>query len=303
MFKSVPNLMQTQKPILFTGAFCSNQEWIEPVLSVFPMVRYLPHFFSPKIDSMEIFSFENEFPFIAPQEDNPYAPLLAEFFGSKSEQENSKGAFGGGFKQLYHRFVDKYQINKDTKKEIRPLIYDKHSIFLAEWLEKYYQTNVIVLIQHPLNFVYNWVENKKSTDFDTLFSPKLIKYAPLILERVALEKQENTFQNLQEWEKALRVWLVFAETILYYQLNYPDWLFFRYEDFRETPERILTDICDMLDISYTKEFLKKIEETKEIRIKDAERINPDYLKALINETQEYLTHFYPRNTIGTSMFR
>jgi len=40
-----------------------------------------------------------------------------------------------------------------------------------------------------------------------------------------------------------------------------------------------------------------------MRTKDAKRLNPDYLKALINETQEYLTHFYPRNVIGKSMFR
>ncbi|PIY08451.1 MAG: hypothetical protein COZ18_12225 [Flexibacter sp. CG_4_10_14_3_um_filter_32_15] len=293
--------MQTQKPILFTGAFCSNQEWIEPILSVFPLVHYLPHFFSPHSDAMEIFSFEKKFPFIAPKEDNPYAPFIAEFFGYKTGQENTKT--GNSFKQLYHRFVDKYQINKDIKKKIRPLIYDKHGIFLAEWLSKHYQADIIILIQHPLHFVYQWIENKESMDFDKLFLPKLTNYAPNTFERVALEKQENRFQELQDWEKALRIWLIFAETILYYQLNYPDWLFFRYEDFREKPERTLTDICDMLDLNYTKEFLKKFEETSEMRTKDAKRLNPDYLKALINETQEYLTHFYPRNVIGKSMFR
>ncbi len=295
--------MQTQKPILFTGAFCPNQEWIEPILSIFPSVRYLPYFFSLESESVDVFSFENEFPFIASQEDNLYAPLLAEFFGHKSEQENTKAVFGKSFKQLYHCLVDKYQINKETKKEIRPLIYDKNGFFLAEWLQKHYYADVVILIQHPLSFVHNWIENKKSTDFNTLFSKKIINYAPNTLGRVALEQEENNFQDLQEWEKAIRIWLVFAETTLYYQLNYPDWLFFRYEDFRETPERTLTDICDMLDLGYTKEFLKKIEETKEIRIQDAERLNPDYLKALINETQEYLTHFYPRNSIGKSMFR
>lgn len=295
--------MQMQKPILFTGAFCSNQDWIEPILSVFPSVRYLPHFFSPDADSMEIFSFENEFPFIAPQENNPYAPFIAEFFGAKLETESVKPAYGNSFKKFYQRFVDKYQINKEIKKEIRPLIYDKHGIFLTEWLHKHYQTDVVILIQHPLNFVANWIENKQNMDFDKLFSPKIIDYAPNSFERIASEKEGNIFQGLQEWEKALRVWLIFAETILHYQLNYPDWLFFRYEDFRETPERILTDICDMLDLNYTKEFLQKIEETKEIRTQEAVRINPDYLKALINETQEYLTHFYPRNIIGKSMFR
>jgi hypothetical protein len=295
--------MQTQKPILFTGAFCSDKDWIEPILSVFPSVRYLPYFFSPTADSMEIFSFENEFPFIAHQEDNPYLLFLTEFFGYKIEPENTKIAIGNSFKQFYKRFVDKYQINKEVKKEIRPLIYDKHAIFLTEWLYTHYQADVIILIQHPLNFVASWIKNKESMDFDKLFSSKLTDNAPNSFKRIASEKEEHTFQDLQEWEKGLRIWLIFAETILYYQLNYPDWLFFRYEDFRETPERTLTDICDMLDLNYTKEFLKKIEETKEIRIQDAERINPDYLKALINETQEYLTHFYPKNNIGKTMFR
>lgn len=228
---------------------------------------------------------------------------MGEFINSKTEQENTKGAFSSGFKQLYHRFVDKYQVNKETKKEIRPLIYDKHGIFLTEWLYKHYRTDVIILIQHPLKFVYHWLEKNESMDFDKLFSPKIIKYAPNILERVAIEQKENTFQSLQEWEKAIRVWLVFAETILYYQLNYPDWLFFRYEDFRDTPERTLTDICDMLDLDYTTEFVTKFEETKEIRIQDAKKVNPDYLKALINEAQEYLTHFYPRDITGKSIFR
>ncbi len=295
--------MQTQKPILFTGAFCSDKEWIEPILSVFPSVRYLPHFFSPQADSMEIFSFEEEFPFIAPQENNPYAPFIAEFFGYKLGQENVKAAFGNSFKQLYQRFVDKYQINKETKKEIRPLIYDKHGIFLAEWLNKHYATEVIILIQHPLHFVYNWIKNKENMDLDKLFSPKLISYAPNILARIELEKEEKIVEDLQEWQKALRIWLVFAETILHYQLNYPDWLFFRYEDFRETPERLLTDICDMLDLNYTKEFLVKMEETKELRNQDAERVETDYIKDLINEAQEYLTHFYPKDIVGKSMFR
>lgn len=295
--------MQTQKPILFTGAFCSQQEWIDTILSVFPSMRYLPHFFSPNSESMDIFSFENEYPFISPQENNPYAPFIAEFFGYKLGQENIKGAFGNSFKQLYHRFVDKYQINRESKKEIRPLIYDKHGIFLAEWLHQHYQTDIIILIQHPLTFVMNWLEAKQSLDLDALFSQKIINYAPISLERIELEKEDNLFQDLQEWEKALRIWLVFAETILHYQLNYPDWLFFRYEDFKETPERILTDICDMLDLDYTKEFVKKFEETKEIRLQDVEPTNPDYTKALIHEAQEYLTHFYPKNTLGKSMFR
>jgi hypothetical protein len=297
--------MQTQKPILFTGAFHSQQEWIDTILSVFPSMRYLPHFFSPQIETRDIFSFGSQYPFIEPEGENIYASFMAEFINPKTGQvqENPKGAFSSGFKQFYHRFVDKYQINKETKKEVRPLIYDKYGIFLVEWLHKHYQTDVVILIQHPLSFVHNWIESKESIDFDKLFSPKISKYAPIILERVALEKEENTFESLQEWEKVMRVWLVFAETILYYQLNYPDWLFFRYEDFRESPERTLRDICDMLDLDYTKEFVAKYEETKEIRTQDAQRLNPDYLKALINETQEYLTHFYPRNVIGKSMFR
>ena len=295
--------MQTQRPILFTGAFCSNQEWIDSILSVFVSVRYLPHFFSPQADSLEILSFQNEFPFIAPQENNPYAPFIEEVLGYKLGQESVKAAFGNSFKQLYQRFVDKYQINKEIKKEIRPFIYDKHGIFLAEWLHKHYQTDVVILIQHPLSFVYNWIENKESMDFDKLFSPKLIKYAPSTLERIELEKEENAFENLQEWEKVIRIWLIFAETILYYQLNYPNWLFFKYEDFREAPERILTDMCDMLDLNYTKEFLIKINETKEARNQEIGSVDPDYIKALINETKEYLTHFYPKNNVGKSMFR
>ncbi|WP_338768436.1 hypothetical protein WAF17_07805 [Bernardetia sp. ABR2-2B] len=295
--------MQTQKPILFTGAFCSQQEWIAPILSVFPSVRYLPHFFSPTADSIDIFSFDSKYPFIAVDEDNPYESFIAECFGYNSKEEHTKGAFGNSVKQLYKRFIDKYQINKDTKKEIRPLIYDKNSLFLIEWLHKHYKTDVVVLIQHPLHFVYNWIENKESLDLDTLFSPKIIKYAPNALERINLEKKENNFEALKEWEKALRIWLIFAETILYYQLNYPDWLFFRYEDFREIPERTITDICDMLDLDYTTEFSNKFEETKQIRTQDAQQVNTDYIKTLINETQEYLTHFYPRNIIGKSMFR
>ncbi|WP_338812378.1 hypothetical protein V9L05_13320 [Bernardetia sp. Wsw4-3y2] len=296
--------MQTQKPILFTGAFCSQQEWIDTILSTFPSMRYLPYFFSPKSETRSVFSFESEYPYIDPEKDNSYASFMTEFISPKKiEQESPKGAFSSSFKQLYHRFVDKYQISKETKKEIRPLIYDKHGFFLAEWLYKHYQTDVVILIQHPLSFVYNWIENKKNTDIDTLFSSKIVSYAPNTLERIILEKQENRFASLQEWEKAVRVWLVFAETILYYQLNYPDWLFFRYEDFRETPERTVTDICDMLDLDYTTEFLNKFEATKQIRSQDAEQINADYIKALINETQEYLTHFYPRNIIGKSMFR
>lgn len=295
--------MQTQKPILFTGAFCSKHEWIEPILSVFPSMRYFPYFFSSQLETKTIFSFANKYPFIEPQGTNPYASFMAEFINPKADQENSKSTFGSGFKQLYHRFVDKYHVNKENKKEIRPLIYDPYGFFLAEWLQKQYDSDVVVLIQHPLSFVYNWIENKENIDFDALFDTQIIKYAPNILERVAVEKEENKFETLQEWEKALRVWLVFAETTLYYQLNYPDWLFFRYEDLRETPERTLTDICDMLDLDYTKEFVAKFEETKEMRLQDAQKINPDYVKNLINETQDYLTHFFPRSNIGKSMFR
>ncbi len=295
--------MQTQKPILFTGAFCTQQEWIDTILSVFPSVHYLPHFFSPQNETRTIFSFDSEYPFMESQEKNSYALYMEEFINPKTEQESQKGTFSGGFKQIYQRFVDKYQINKESKKQVRPFIYDTYGIFLAEWMYKYYKTDIVILIQHPLSFVYNWIENKESIDFDTLLSPKIIKYAPITLERIALEKEDNTFNSLQEWEKVLRLWLVFAETILHYQLIYPNWLFFRYEDFRETPERTLADICDMLELDYSKEFVDKFEQTKEIRIQDAQRIETDYVKALIEETQEYLTHFYPKDITGRNMFR
>ncbi len=290
-----------QKPILFTGAFCSNQEWIESILSVFPSVHYLPHFFSPNSDSTEIFSFQHQFPFISSQEDNSYKSLIEGFFEQKEEEpQNTKATFGTGFRQFYNRFVDKYQTNKETKKVIRPLIYDKHGIFLAEWLHKHYQADVIVLIQHPFSFVTNWIENKKNLDIDTLFSSKLTGYAPNAFERI---REIKEFENLKEWQRAIKIWLVFAETILHYQLNYPDWLFFRYEDFREKPERTLTDICDMLDLGYTEEFLIKIKESKEIRNQGEQKTETDYIRALINETKEYLTHFHPQSTIGKRTFR
>ncbi|WP_291722604.1 hypothetical protein [Bernardetia sp.] len=294
--------MQTKKPILFTGAFYSEQEWIEPILSVFPFVHYLPYFFSSHTETTEVFSFEHKFPCMHPQEDNPYASFIKEFFSDKTE-ETSKNAFGSGFKQFYQRIREKYQVNKEIKREIRPLIYDKYGVFLAEWLHRHYKTDVVILIQHPLSFVFEWIEKKESTDFDKLFSDKVAKYAPNAFARVQLEQQENIFSSLQEWEKAMRIWLVFAETILYYQQNYPDWLFFRYEDFRETPDRTLIDICDMLDLGYTPNFLNKIEETNTVREKDAKKVTADYTRKLLDETQEYLTHFYPRTNIGKSMFR
>ena len=294
--------MQTKKPILFTGAFCFEEDWIEPILSVFPSVHYLPHFFSPHTEMVEIFSFEHEYPHIAPQENNPHASVIAEFFGHTSEQTTNKNAFGSGFKQLYQRFVEKYQVSKETKREIRPLIYDRHGIFLAEWLYKHYQTDVVILVQHPLSFVANWIKNNEKINFDELFSPKIANYAPNTFESIRVENKEDS-TTLKEWEKAMRIWLVFAETIVYYQQKYPNWLFFRYEDFREAPERTLTDICDMLDLDYTQRFLSKAEESKTIREKDAQKIETDYVKTLINETQEYLTHFYPNSMIGKRIFR
>lgn len=293
---SLSFMQASKKPIFLTGAFFPQKEWLSELFSSIPELRFLPDLFAPDTENSKIFGFEHHYPFIAPQENNPYALFITEFLGYNLNEEQVKGAFGKSFRQLYQRFVDKYQFTKEQKKEVRPFIYDTHGFFLTEWLYTHYQADVIVLIQHPFDFVQNWLKAHPTTDLHTLISSKIQKYCKNIDELLA-----STYEH--EWQKAMQFWLIQAQTIVYYQMHYPNWFFFRYEDLREQPERLFTDICDMLNLTFSKELKQAIEKTLLAREADSDREKPPYLNALIEQTQDLLLHFYPKNMIGRHGFR
>jgi hypothetical protein len=127
----------------------------------------------------------------------------------------------------------------------RPLLKDPIAFFSAEWLERQFDAEVVVLVRHPAAFASSLKRLRWTFDFTNLTrQPALLTglLAPFAeeVERAAADPMPDVI------DQSILLWRLLSATADDYRTRHPDWRVLRYEDVAGDPlpsfERLYGDL-------------------------------------------------------------
>ena len=245
-----------KKPILVTGSHRSGSTWAGRMIAYERSLAYIHEPFNPDNKSGICKAhFKYKFPYICEENESIYKKdlenclrfkyhLLDDLKAKRSIINITRSIFN------YSRFT-KYRILKK-----RPLVKDPIAVFSAEWLAKRFNMDVVVLIRHPAAFAGSLKKVKWSHPFKHfLQQPLLMKYR---LHEYRSEIEEFSKNEKSIVDQAILLWKLVHHTILYYQDNYPDWIFVKHEDLSERPIEEFRNLYNRLGLTFSKGVEDKI---------------------------------------------
>jgi hypothetical protein len=141
----------------------------------------------------------------------------------------------------------------------RPLIKDPIAFFSAEWLNKNFSCDVVVLIRHPAAFCSSLKIKKWDFDFSN-FSDQ-----PLLMEKfLGPFKNEIEEFNINEKDiidQGILLWNCIHYTMSQYKKNNPEWLFIKHEDLSLNPLEQFRTIYKKLNLEFTRRAQSEILES------------------------------------------
>ena len=150
----------------------------------------------------------------------------------------------------YCRFT-KYRILKK-----RALVKDPIAVFSSEWLAKRFNMDVVVLIRHPAAFAGSLKKVRWSHPFQHFLQQPLLMQHRLREYQSQIEEFSRNEKNIVD--QAILLWNLVHHVILYYQENYPDWVFVKHEDLSSRPIEEFRNLYNRLGLTFSKDIEDKI---------------------------------------------
>ena len=138
----------------------------------------------------------------------------------------------------------------------RPLLKDPLALFSAEWLERRYGAQVVVLIRHPVAFVssikrLNWQFRFRSwLAQDYLVRDWLHPYYD--------DMQRAWAREVDIIDQGILMWNVLHHVIDEYRRRHPSWRFVRHEDVSASPEPCFRALYETLDLAWSPRTAERI---------------------------------------------
>jgi hypothetical protein len=128
----------------------------------------------------------------------------------------------------------------------RPLYKDPFALFSAEWLERRFETRIVVMIRHPAAFIGSIKRLNWQFKFKTVLQQDL-------LMRDWLQPFEEQMQRVRDndvdiIEQGIVLWNVLHHAIDELRRRHPGWAFVRHEDLSADPVtgfRTLYEHCEL----------------------------------------------------------
>jgi hypothetical protein len=141
----------------------------------------------------------------------------------------------------------------------RPLVKDPLALLSAEWLQRTFGMQVVVLIRHPAAFALSIKRRNARHPFSHFLEQPLLMKGPLALhaERLA------AFAALERdiGDQAGLLWRVLVDAVLGFRERHPDWLFIRHKDLTRDPEAGFRTICGHVGLPFSRGVQREIEKT------------------------------------------
>lgn len=244
--------MRHKQPILITGAHRSGSTWVGTMVGKSKEVCYMLEPFNfhygPGICNAP---FEYHFPYITEENEARYINSIKQTLDYKYHfwQELKRVKSKWQLRCCFRDFIA-FKIAKIKKK--RPLFKDPIAVFSAEWLEKRFDFQVVVLIRHPAAFAGSIKRLGWSHSFgDFLKQPALVN-GPLKTYKSQIQDFARNPRDIID--QSILLWNLIYSRVLQYQKVHQDWIFLRHEDISLNPIPTFKCLFEKLDLEFTGEI-------------------------------------------------
>jgi hypothetical protein len=195
--------------------------------------------------------FEYHFPYVTEKNEVKYIDSIKQTLDYKyhfwQELKSIKSKW-----QLRRCFRDFIAFKTAKIKKKRPLFKDPIAFFSAEWLEKRFDFQVVVLIRHPAAFASSIKRLGWSHPFgDFLKQPALVN-GPLKTYKSQIADFARHPHDIID--QSILLWNLFYSRVRQYQKAHQDWIFLRHEDISLNPISTFKCLFEKLNLEFTGEI-------------------------------------------------
>ncbi|MGQ3685786.1 MAG: sulfotransferase [Candidatus Loosdrechtia sp.] len=249
-----------KKPILITGSHRSGTTWAGRMIAHSPEVAYIHEPFSVSdAPSKGICNTEFKYWFTYVTDDNdknyyqPLKDMLAFKYNLIASLKTARN-----FSMVKQFWQEYRQCARYRHAGSIPLLKDPIAFFSAEWLQKKFAMNIIVLIRHPAAFVSSIKKLNWSHPFSDFLAQDLLMRNILSPFRDEITHYANSQPSIID--QGILLWRIIHHTILQYQQQHPQWFFIRHEDLSREPLTNFAKIFQYINLDMTAKIIKRIEE-------------------------------------------
>ena len=241
-----------KRPILVTGAHRSGSTWVGTMIGKSEEVCYMLEPFNfhygPGICNAP---FEYHFPYITEENEGKYIESIRQTLDYKYHFWQELLCVRSTW-QLRRLFRDSAAFKRAKRENRRPLFKDPIAVFSAEWLEKRFDFQVVVLIRHPAAFTGSIKRLNWSHPFGDFLKQPLLVNGPL---KEYKEQIEDFAANPRDIiDQSILLWNMIYTMVRLYREKHPHWIYLRHEDISMDPVSHFKDLFEKLDLRFTPEI-------------------------------------------------
>lgn len=256
-------------PVLITGIHRSGSTWLGKIMGMAPELKYIHEPFNfrknPEAPFTTWFKYLSEFTCNDEQEIiRKYLEKKQAFHIGRIIEKVSKAKYPGQVRDAI-----RYELKYFTA---RPLFKDPIAFMSAEWLQKTYNADVIVLIRHPAAFVASLKVAGWKFDFRNLLDQKILIENELAAYKnniVEIIQEEERTGNQNIIEQGILLWNCFYSITKIRRDKYQssgNWLFVKHEDLSLRPIDEIKKIFIKFDLNFTPKICSEIKKTTQSEI-------------------------------------
>jgi hypothetical protein len=214
------------RPILVTGAHRSGTTWVGRMLAAARGVAYISEPFNVRKPPSPVKHFLHYVTDAEQETFRTYLHRLLTFRDPALYQVE-------GFERWVRRAARVGRCAWRRLRHYRPLVKDPIAFFSAEWLQRTFGMDVVVMVRHPAAFASSLRRLDSCFDFNELLAqPELV--------RDHLDEFRGEIRLLGQSrpgliDQAILLWRMMYSVARRYQRRHPDWIFLRHEDVSSRP--------------------------------------------------------------------
>lgn len=251
--------MRNLNPILVTGAHRTGTTWVGRVLGASPVLSYLgePLHVNHSRGVLDA-SVDHWYTYITPENEDPYREAYIHTlsfqyrFPPAIKQTRTWKDAAKMARDVIHFFRAKLW-------DQRPLLKDPFAVFSVPWFKHEFGAQVVVTVRHPLGFVSSLKRLDWTFDFRNLLDQSLLMRDHL--EEYRSELRESLSNPEDVIGQGILLWKVIYSVVAKFQEEDEDLIVVRHEDLSLGPMQEFRDLCDLLELSFSNEIQRKVEET------------------------------------------
>jgi hypothetical protein len=241
--------VNSERPILVTGAHRSGTTWVGKMLALAPGVGYVHEPFNPKMpNGLSPAGFRRYYTVVTPENEDRYRRGLEESLALRYDLGAQLRSVTS-WRDVARIPRDYRRLRRWRRNGRRPVMKDPIALLSAEWLAESFAMDVVVLIRHPAAFAASIKRLGWRHSFATFFDER--GRLPGVIAPFEAEIREQAERPGDAIAQATLLWRLLYGTVDGYRERHPDWVFLRHEDASLDPVGTFERLYERLGLDLT----------------------------------------------------